>query len=78
MSGSDLDVNQSLVFTGARNGTIRRFDTRTRARDQILLGEAFTKPPNSITYLNIVRDWQLLVSTMRGAVRCSWSLGASG
>jgi hypothetical protein len=76
MSGFDLDVGQSLVFTGDHRGTIRRFDTRTRARDEILRGEALT--PIAITYLNILRDWQLLVSTIEGAVRCSWSPGASG
>lgn len=57
------------MFTGSRNGSIRRFDTRTRARGQILLGETFTKPSNSVTYLNIIKNWQLLVSTIRGAVR---------
>jgi hypothetical protein len=62
------DANQCLVYTGSRNGSIRRFDTRTRAPGLTLLGEAFTKSSNSITYLNIIKDWQLLVSTIRGAV----------
>ncbi len=61
------------MYTGSRNGSIRRFDTRTRGPGLTLLGEAFTKSSNSITYLNIIKDWQLLVSTIRGAVSFSRS-----
>jgi hypothetical protein len=68
------NANQCLVYTGSRSGSIRRFDTRTRAPGLTLLGEAFTKSSNSITYLNIIKDWQLLVSTIRGVVRLfTWS-----
>jgi len=70
-TGSDvfaLHQEENLVFTGSRNGSIRRFDTRTRARGQTLLGETFTKPSNSVTYLNIIRNWQLLISTIRGTI----------
>ncbi|KAF8501025.1 quinon protein alcohol dehydrogenase-like superfamily, partial [Russula emetica] len=63
-----LHQEECLVYTGSRNGSIRRFDTRTRAPGLTLLGEAFTKSSNSITYLNIIKDWQLLVSTIRGAI----------
>lgn len=62
-------ANQCLVYTGSRSGSIRRFDTRSRGPGLSLLGEAFTKSFNSITYLNIIKDWQLLVTTIRGAVR---------
>jgi hypothetical protein len=68
-------VKQCLVYTGARNGTIKRFDTRTRAPGLALLGDAKTKSCDSVTYLNIIKDWQLLVSTIRGAVRCFFYLG---
>jgi len=63
-----LHQEECLVYTGSRSGSIRRFDTRTRAPGQTLLGEAFTASSNSITYLNIIKDWQLLVSTIRGAI----------
>ncbi|KAI0004549.1 hypothetical protein BJV74DRAFT_881139 [Russula compacta] len=63
-----LHQEECLVYTGSRNGFIRRFDTRTRAPGQTLLGEAFAKHSNSITYLNIIKDCQLLVSTIRGAI----------
>ncbi|KAH9049945.1 hypothetical protein EDB84DRAFT_846641 [Lactarius hengduanensis] len=61
-----LHQEESLVYTGSRNGSIRRFDTRTRAPGPTLLSEEFTKSSNSITYLNVIKDWQLLVSTIRG------------
>jgi len=59
---------ECLVYTGARNGTIKRFDTRTRAPGLALLGDAKTKSCDSVIYLNIIKDWQLLVSTIRGAI----------
>lgn len=67
----DFDVDQNLVYAGSRNGAIKRFDGRTRAPGPNLLGDVFLKSSNSITYLNIIKDWQLLVSTIRGAVRFS-------
>ncbi|KAH9997926.1 hypothetical protein BJV77DRAFT_982268 [Russula vinacea] len=51
-----LHQEECLVYTGSRSGSIRRFDT------------PFTKSFNSITYLNIIKDWQLLVTTIRGAI----------
>ncbi|KAH8998613.1 hypothetical protein EDB92DRAFT_1836182 [Lactarius akahatsu] len=63
-----LHQEESLVYTGSRNGSIRRFDTRTRAPGLTLLSEEFTKSSNSITYLNVIKDWQLLVSTIRGTI----------
>lgn len=68
-------MKQCLVYTGARNGSIKRFDTRTRAPGLALLGDAKTKSCDSVIYLNIIKDWQLLVSTIRGAVRCFFILG---
>ncbi|KAI9443186.1 hypothetical protein H4582DRAFT_1166474 [Lactarius indigo] len=63
-----LHQEESLVYTGSRNGSIRRFDTRTRAPGPTLLSEVFTKSSDSITYLNVIMDWQLLVSTIRGTI----------
>ncbi|KAH9065448.1 WD40-repeat-containing domain protein [Lactarius vividus] len=63
-----LHQEEGLVYTGSRNGSIRRFDTRTRAPGPTLLSEEFTKSSNSITYLNVIKDWQLLVSTIRGTI----------
>lgn len=65
-----LHQEENLVYAGSRNGSIRRFDTRMRAPGQTLLGEpsSFVKSSNSITYLNVIKDWQLLVSTIRGAI----------
>ncbi|KAI9465522.1 hypothetical protein BJY52DRAFT_587734 [Lactarius psammicola] len=63
-----LHQEESLVYTGSRNGSIRRFDTRTRVPGPTLLSEVYTKSSNSITYLNVIKDWQLLVSTIRGTI----------
>jgi WD repeat-containing protein 21A len=63
-----LHQEESLVYTGSRNGSIRRFDTRTRASGTTLLSEVFTESSNSITYLNVIKDWQLLVSTICGTI----------
>lgn len=67
--------SQNLVYTGARNGSISRFDTRLDySKGQRLLDEVFNQP-NSVTHLNIVRDWQLLVGNMNGSVStCSLSI----
>ncbi len=46
-----------------------RFDTRTRAPGSTLLSGVYAKSSNSITYLNVIKNWQLLVSTIRGTVR---------
>ncbi|KAI0304451.1 hypothetical protein B0F90DRAFT_1815779 [Multifurca ochricompacta] len=59
---------ENLVYTGSRNGSIRRFDTRTRAIGPSLLSDVFAKSSNSVVYLNIIKDWQLLVSTIRGVI----------
>lgn len=63
-----LHQKESLVYTGSRNGSIRRFDTRTRASGTTLLSDMFTRSSNSITYLNVIKDWQLLVSTICGTI----------
>ncbi|KAH9980307.1 WD40-repeat-containing domain protein [Lactifluus volemus] len=63
-----LHQEENLVYTGSRSGIIRRFDTRTRSPGLNILGDVFAKSNNSITYLNIIQDWRLLVSTIRGAI----------
>jgi len=63
-----LHQEENLVYTGSRNGAIRRFDTRTRAPGPTLLSDVFTRSSNSITYVNVIKDWQLLVSTIRGTI----------
>ena len=64
------------MYTGARNGSIARFDMRLPdLRGQKLLDDHFTIGHNSVTHLNIVRSWQLLVGNMNGCVSItSWLL----
>ncbi|GBE83050.1 hypothetical protein BKA93DRAFT_822511 [Sparassis latifolia] len=67
--GSDvLSVHQQphLVYIGARNGGIHRFDTRETFERQAMFNSRFTSTRSSITHLSVVREWELLVSTIRG------------
>ncbi|KAI0916877.1 hypothetical protein AcV7_005763 [Taiwanofungus camphoratus] len=69
-AGSDVLVvhqEEHLIYTGARNGCIGRFDTRVDSHNmQELLAGRFEQTTSSITHLSIVLEWQLLVSTIRG------------
>lgn len=60
---------QNLVYTGARNGSISRFDTRVDdARGQSLLSDIFKSSANSVTDLHVAREWQLVVGNIDGSV----------
>ncbi|KAI0269801.1 hypothetical protein BC834DRAFT_571988 [Gloeopeniophorella convolvens] len=64
-----LHQEENLVYAGARNGSVTRFDTRERASvGTALLDGAFARAHNSVTYLRVVREWQLLASTIRGNI----------
>lgn len=70
-----LLVPQNLVYTGARNGSIKRYDTRQPSfESQSMLENRFMhmkttqRPSNSIVYMNVVNGWQLLVSAIDGTV----------
>ncbi|KAF9807350.1 hypothetical protein IEO21_08262 [Rhodonia placenta] len=69
-TGSDVFAIQrrdNLVYVGARNGSISRFDTRLDTNNrQELLQSRFEPTRSSITHLSVVQEWQLLVSTIRG------------
>jgi len=57
-----------LIYTGCRDGSIKCFDKRidTAHKGQNLLGDKFVPTTSSITHLEIINDWQLLVTTVRG------------
>jgi len=70
-TGSDIFTVQqhdTLVYTGARNGTIARFDMRTDKPHGLQLfsprypGSSF----NPVTYLDLIRDSEMLISRMNG------------
>jgi len=64
-----VEQQENLVYTGARNGSIARFDMRLDdLRGQKLLDDVFMKQANSVTNLNIVRDWQLVVANINGGL----------
>ncbi|KAJ3489992.1 hypothetical protein NLI96_g1762 [Meripilus lineatus] len=72
-TGSDvLSVFQlpHLAYTGCRNGSVRRFDTRTGGqrieKGQDILDGQFRETNSSITHLSVIQEWQMLVSTIRG------------
>lgn len=76
LNGSDV-LHQSLVYTGARNGSITRFDLRVPPdklngqwlfRSKTESGATRTTTPSSVLYLKLVKDSQLLVSQMNGEV----------
>ena len=61
---------QHMVYTGARNGTIDRFDMRiAEHRSQKLFDNRFADVPRSpVLHLNVIRDSELLISHMNGDV----------
>ena len=67
----EADV-QNLVYTGARNGSIKRFDMREGSSGHPVFDDKFTpESANSVIYMNSINESQLLVSTIRGEVRAS-------
>ncbi|KAA1469948.1 hypothetical protein DENSPDRAFT_928516 [Dentipellis sp. KUC8613] len=71
-TGSDvLAVHrlQTMVYTGSRNGSVHRFDTREPTPSGLaLLDDRFCEGSNSIVYLNAVDEWQLVVGSVRGNI----------
>ncbi|KAL4245699.1 CUL4-DDB1 E3 ligase complex substrate receptor [Abortiporus biennis] len=72
-TGSDvLTVHQlpRLIYTGSRNGSIKCFDKRLSAqavmKGQDILCGKYLNSNSSITHLNVINDWELLVATTRG------------
>jgi len=62
-----VEQQENLVYAGARNGSISRFDTRLEALGgERLLDDVFKTQTNSITHLKIVREWQLVVGNING------------
>jgi len=64
-----VEQQENLVYTGTRNGSIARFDMRLDdPLGQSLLDDHFKTQTNSVTHLNIVREWQLIVGNMDGSL----------
>ncbi|TCD69015.1 hypothetical protein EIP91_009078 [Steccherinum ochraceum] len=58
-----------FAYAGCRNGSVWCFDKRLDSRStkgQVLFSGRFTGSNNSITHISIVREWELLLSTIRG------------
>ncbi|KAF8625971.1 hypothetical protein AX17_006696 [Amanita inopinata Kibby_2008] len=61
--------HENLVHTGARNGSITRFDMRLKTYGQKLFDERFlNRPRSSVLHLSIVNEFGLLSSHMNGDV----------
>ncbi|ETW81618.1 hypothetical protein HETIRDRAFT_417710 [Heterobasidion irregulare TC 32-1] len=64
-----LHQKQNLVYTGARNGSIRRFDMREGSSGHPVFDDKFTpESANSVIYMNGINESQLLISTIRGEI----------
>ncbi|KIJ62608.1 hypothetical protein HYDPIDRAFT_30208 [Hydnomerulius pinastri MD-312] len=64
-----LAQDDSILYTGLRNGNVLRFDTRVkRSKGDVLLDGLFTQRSSSITNLKLLRDSQLLVSNVDGSI----------
>ncbi|PFH51254.1 hypothetical protein AMATHDRAFT_143108 [Amanita thiersii Skay4041] len=58
---------QNLVYTGARNGSITRFDLRLKTYGQKLYDDRFNNcARSSVLHLGIVNEYQLLASHLDG------------
>jgi hypothetical protein len=66
--------NQHLVYTGARNGTIERFDMRmAKCHSQKLFDTRFADGPRSpVLHLNVIRQSELFISHLNGDVSCGF------
>lgn len=62
---------QTLVFTGARNGTVERFDMRMAKQHSTKLFDARfgAVPRSSVVHLALLRDHEMLLSHLNGDVR---------
>jgi WD repeat-containing protein 21A len=65
--------HDTLIYTGSRNGSIARFDMRTdKSRGLQLFDSRFLSgAASAVTYMNIIRDSQMVVSHMNGCVGLS-------
>ncbi|KIK69673.1 hypothetical protein GYMLUDRAFT_152143 [Collybiopsis luxurians FD-317 M1] len=71
-----LDRDEFLVYTGARNGSLSRYDLRATPNKSTgrwlfpsrfnATGKSTPPMPSSVLYLKLIRDSQLLVSQMNG------------
>ncbi|KIP09668.1 hypothetical protein PHLGIDRAFT_307553 [Phlebiopsis gigantea 11061_1 CR5-6] len=59
---------ENVIYTGARNGSIHRFDRRlsSRQKGQELFRNRFTRDTRSITHISAINEAQMLVSTVKG------------
>lgn len=69
--GSDVMAvcqHSNTVFAGCRNGTIQLFDLRdSRTRGSNLLDNRYQrKGSRFVSHINVIRDWELLISTSAG------------
>ena len=72
-----LISTQNLVYAGCRNGHLKRMDIRVRNEKAVsLLGSKNGSEARSITHLQMIYEWQMLLSTIRGEVStlCSVTL----
>jgi DDB1- and CUL4-associated factor 4 len=64
------DTIQNLIYTGTRSGSIFCFDLRIEPSHRVKLFDSDMplSQRSSMVYLNIVNEWQLLVSQLNGHV----------
>ncbi|KAF8628648.1 hypothetical protein AX15_003780 [Amanita polypyramis BW_CC] len=59
--------HENLVYTGARNGSITRFDLRLKTYGHKLCDDRFGSGPRStVLHLGVVNEYQLVTSQMNG------------
>lgn len=68
--GHSPPILQNLVYTGTRNGSVERFDTRMpKYRSHKLFDGRFKNAPrSSVLHLSPIRDRELLISHLNGDV----------
>ena len=63
---------KQLCYLGCRNGSVQGFDRRTSSgvgsKTIELLDGRYTGSGHSIAHVSVLRDWQLLVSSIGGKV----------
>ena len=61
----------NLVYTGCRDGSLKRMDIRVPSdKAVVLLDTNSSGGTRSITHLRMIDKWKLLLSTIRGDVSC--------
>ncbi len=66
------------MYTGCRNGSVKRFDLRVKDPEQDVLANKYQIAKAPINYIKTAGEWLMIVNTKYGDVRCLLNLLVPG